>query len=303
MSNDYLKGNLLRHTRAEGYYRRDASMGNVDGAWKTFVSMVQEPRNMYNQGSSVDHAVRTIDPVQDSGNKIEEVLKAYGRYQGNRKGKPMSFSKFFQLYAPENFAVGGRVGFADGPKDPKMNRRTFMKVMGGLTSIPILGKFIKPAAKVAESAAPVIQKTVEAAPTHFWNLVAKIKTFGDDITQFGALAERQSVKKYKDYELTEDMATGQIDIQRTKILEDTDYYGAPLGEEAYMSYRPGEQIFQETANGKTKIIKSEPDYQEGTTYLRNDGPETGNVLDEMSGLSDDIFEEAGVPVPEKIRKK
>ena len=77
-------------------------------------NMDQEPRNMYNQGSSVDHAVRTIDPVQDSGNKIEEVLKAYGRYQGNRKGKPMSFSKFFELYSAENFAEGGRIGFKKG---------------------------------------------------------------------------------------------------------------------------------------------------------------------------------------------
>ena len=77
-------------------------------------NMDQEPRNMYNQGSSVDHAVRTIDPVQDSGNKIEEVLKAYGRYQGNRKGKPMSFSKFFELYSAENFAEGGRTGFMEG---------------------------------------------------------------------------------------------------------------------------------------------------------------------------------------------
>ena len=68
----------------------------------------------YNQGSSLDSAVRTVDPVQDSGNKIEEVLKAYGRYQGNRKGKPMSFSKFFELYSAENFAEGGRAGYEDG---------------------------------------------------------------------------------------------------------------------------------------------------------------------------------------------
>jgi len=68
------------------------------------------PRNMYNQGSSVDHAVRTIDPVQDSGNKIEEVLKAYGIYQGNRKGGRMSFKKFFELFATENFATGGSAG-------------------------------------------------------------------------------------------------------------------------------------------------------------------------------------------------
>ena len=31
--------------------------------------------------------------------------------------------------------------------------------------------------------------------------------------------------------------------------------------------------------------------------------ETGSVLDESSGIADDIFEEAGVPVPEAIRKK
>jgi hypothetical protein len=178
-----------------------------------------------------------------------------------------------------------------------MNRRTFMKVMGGLASIPLLGKFIKPAAKVAESAAPVVKETLAGAPDHFWNLVAKIKTFGDDITQFGALAERQSVKKYKDFELTEDMATGQIEIQRVKVAEDMDYYGSPVTEESYMSYRPGEVV------DEVKGIKSAPDYEEGTTYIRNDGPETGNVLDESSGIADDIFEEAGVPVPEAIRKK
>ena len=50
-----------------------------------------EQREMFNQGSSLDNAVRTIDPVQDSGNKIEEVLKAYGRYQGNRKRWPYKF--------------------------------------------------------------------------------------------------------------------------------------------------------------------------------------------------------------------
>jgi hypothetical protein len=81
-------------------------------------SMDQEPRNMYNQGSSVDHAVRTIDPVQDSGNKIEEVLKAYGRYRGSRKGKrPMKFKNFFELYSTENFAAGGSAGQLVQPND------------------------------------------------------------------------------------------------------------------------------------------------------------------------------------------
>ena len=52
-------------------------------------------------------------------------------------------------------ANGGRIGFADGPMDPK--RRTFMKVMAGIASLPIFSKFIgksevvKPIVKIAGS--------------------------------------------------------------------------------------------------------------------------------------------------------
>jgi len=46
-----------KFNRAEGYYKRDALMGNVDGAWKNFVSMVQEPRNMYANGQLVQNTV------------------------------------------------------------------------------------------------------------------------------------------------------------------------------------------------------------------------------------------------------
>jgi hypothetical protein len=69
------------------------------------------PRPMFGQGSSVDSAVRTVDPVQDSGNKIEEVLKAYELYIKNRSGKrPMKFKTFFEEYGKENFATGGQAG-------------------------------------------------------------------------------------------------------------------------------------------------------------------------------------------------
>ena len=72
--------------------------------------MAQEPRNMYNQGSSVDHAVRTMDPVQDSGHKIDQVLGAYRRYRRGEKNPRLSFSKFFKLFSTENFATGGQAG-------------------------------------------------------------------------------------------------------------------------------------------------------------------------------------------------
>ena len=93
--------------------------------------------------------------------------------QQNRRGDPEAFSGIMAA----NGGLISRQGFAEGgdPKDPKMNRRTFMKVMGGLASIPLLGKFIKPAAKVVESAAPVIQKSMEGIPDFLTDLIAKVK--------------------------------------------------------------------------------------------------------------------------------
>ena len=105
-----MKVNDFRFWKSRIESAPDDSTGAFDQFVQDSSSMDQEPRNMYNQGSSVDHAVRTIDPVQDSGNKIEEVLKAYGIYSGNRKGGRMSFSKFFELYSAENFADGGSAG-------------------------------------------------------------------------------------------------------------------------------------------------------------------------------------------------
>ena len=68
--------------------------------------MAQEPRNMYNQGSSVDHAVRSVDPERDSFKKISNVLGAYRRYRRGEKNPTLNFNQFFELYSTENFATG-----------------------------------------------------------------------------------------------------------------------------------------------------------------------------------------------------
>jgi len=70
----------------------------------------QEPRNMYNQGSSVDHAVRSVDPERDSFKKISNVLGAYRRYRRGEKNPALNFNQFFELYSTENFATGGSAG-------------------------------------------------------------------------------------------------------------------------------------------------------------------------------------------------
>ena len=120
-----------------------------------------------------------------------------------------------------------------------------------------------------------------------------------DITQFGALSERQTVKKFKDFEMTTDTATGKIEIIKIKPnAPGSDNFGNGLTEEVYMSRTPGEQILDK--NGK--YIKSLDEYEEGTAYIRNDGPNTGDVYEEVSGVTDDIFKEVGEKIPEVIRK-
>ena len=69
-------------------------------------------------------------------------------------------------------ADGGliRKGFADGPDDP--SKRKFMKIMGGLASLPVLGKFIK----IAEPLAPAVSKAIDGMPEFITDLIKKVKT-------------------------------------------------------------------------------------------------------------------------------
>jgi hypothetical protein len=69
-------------------------------------------------------------------------------------------------------ADGGliRKGFADGPDDP--SKRKFMKIMGGLASLPVVGKFIK----IAEPLAPAVSRAFDSMPDFLTDLIAKVKT-------------------------------------------------------------------------------------------------------------------------------
>ena len=60
---------------------------------------------------------------------------------------------------------------------------------------------------------------------------------GDDITERAATQDRQVVKKYKDYEMTEDAATGEIVI--TKRNEGVFYDQDGILSEEYIVYKPG----------------------------------------------------------------
>jgi len=62
-----------------------------------------------------------MDPL-DPQRKISEVMDAYDRYYKGpgKKVRKIPFAKFFQIYAKENFADGGRIGFAGGSYKDKI---------------------------------------------------------------------------------------------------------------------------------------------------------------------------------------
>ena len=114
----------------------------------------------------------------------------------------------------KRFAEGGRIGLKDG-----MDRRTFMKIMGGLATLPIIGKFLKPAktAKVAKDVSKVVPST--QPPPYFFSLAEKIKLLGKE----SKVKPQERVNEYyytgkngDEYTLTEDIGTGDIQIIKDK---------------------------------------------------------------------------------------
>jgi len=177
---------------------------------------------------------------------------------------------------PEDMADGGRIGFKKG-----MDRRTFMKIMGGLTALPVLGKFFK-GAKVASTAAPVVKEAVTKAPSYFFRLVDKIRRFGKVIDDSVADPRVERTYKYKDYELKEG-AYG--DPSETIITKKTDM--GPYGyKEESMRFKKG---------GQTEDGFIADEYEEVTARPDMDG----KLKDIEEGIDDasEIIEEATKSAP------
>ena len=220
------------------------------------------------EGNRLDPNKNIMGGTQETEDMIKKKLE-----KQNKKAVE-DFKK--KMEDPEDKADGGRIGFKKG-----MDRRTFMKIMGGLTTIPILGKFFRGAEKTAPVGEKVAE-TVQAVPNYFMELLAKIKMFGDDITASG---ESITAKKYKDYTLEEDMTTGDVTIKKTKEGAVGDRQG--VMQEEYMILKKGQA--DETTGGRVP-----PDEYEEVT-VRPDME--GKMKDVEDGL--DSYEE----IIEEVSKK
>ena len=168
-------------------------------------------------------------------------------------------------------------------------RRAFLKLMATLTGGA--AAFKTGLLGLGEGAGKkAVTETVKQSagsgtpPPYFFKLVEKIKTMGDDVTPKYATKDREVVKQYKDFELTEDIATGEQTIQRKKP-SDFEYYDEQLYEDVYMNYKPGKGQADE---GAPKVAD---EYVEDTSYIRTSGSQKGDIYDTVDGVPDDVIQE------------
>jgi len=150
----------------------------------------------------------------------EEAGRAEGRASSFEGLKDLMLGKRFQ---PQEIS---RDFLAEGgpPDDP--SKRKFMKIMGALAAVPVIGKYFN-LAKPLTKAAPAAVEAVRGIPPYFFKMVEKVKQFGDDVTKRFATQEREQVYNYRtsdaDYELYEDLNTGDV---RLKVIKgDPDFPG------------------------------------------------------------------------------
>ena len=199
--------------------------------------------------------------------------KGYQKYKGETEEE---IRKRFGLDDPEDMAQGGRAGFKEG----SMTRRTFLKILGGLASIPIVGKILKPI-KIGKtvSKVPVIKTApVEGKPEWFDSLVNKVIVEGDDVTKRFATGERQSIHQKTLDDGSVVRVTEEVDdgVVRVEYESSENVFGDPVQME-YKRPLPDEA---------TPDPRAEFTTAESGPVGRQSGPDDYDIeIDEVGGTS------------------
>ena len=239
---------------------------------------------------------------------------SFEEYMRERQGmqKKQNFERLYKEYLEElrrkevreqkqMVAEGGRIGLKAG-----MTKRAFLKLMGtgaaGIAALKSgllgLGKGTATKQVVKEVADQGIRST---PPPYFFELANKIKTLGkpDKVTY----ADRVEIHRYTgkngdEYELIEDLNTGDMKIQKDKMG------GATYGDESFdviddrtvLEYRKGEVGVKDEGMDTQKTFKEADEYEEYKVEFDVDGTEADATdLDEI--VQKEIIEEATGDAP------
>jgi len=185
-----------------------------------------------------------------------------------------------------------RLGLKEGSG---MSRRTFLKILGGAMSIPIIGKIFKPF-KVGKTVTkvPIIKTAdVPGKPEWFDQLVNKVIIEGDDVTKRFATQERQVVHMKKIDDETSVMVTQ--DLNDGSIVVDVDdpirNVMGESGQETSVQMMLKKGQADETTKGTPA---DEFSFTENDMRNYMDGPDdyttefTDNTVNKMSDLTSDL---------------
>ena len=208
----------------------------------------------------------------------DEVTKAYidAVRKGKFEGTEDQFRDMIDKMMDEDFARGGRVGLKDGPPDP--SRRNFLKILGGLAALPIVGKFFKPV-KVGKAVTKIpVVKTADVAgkPEWFDALVNKVILEGDDVTKNFATKDRELV--YTKKIDADNEVTVYRDLDTDSIRVDYSSPNVMLDEPVSLSYTKGQ------ADEATQGMKPADEFEtfEQGLAVRSNGPDDYSIDPEPS---------------------
>lgn len=147
-----------------------------------------------------------------------------------------------------------------------MDRRGFLKLLGGLAALPVVGKVFKFSKKAVETAPKILKE--QGMPDFFYDLIAGVKKFGK---------KKGSGRDYDVYEFTDPKTKRKVEV-----IDGRDEVGVSFetdkGFRGEMGVKKG--IPDETTKGKTP-----PDeYYEGEEVYRSIGGD-GYTKDFEEGIS------------------
>lgn len=203
--------------------------------------------------------------------KTKEAIDAMSEEE---KQNFLSQQELDSLMSEAAFASGGRVGFKKGG----MDRRSFIKLMGGLASLPILSKFIKPASKIAQKVTEVPQYLKEEGmPDFFYKVVEAVKQFGKKEKYKTGILKEDDVYTYRNSK-TKEFVTVEEGPEEVRIE-----FSSDTGNPSVMGVRKG--IPDEVTKGKTP-----PDEYFEHSQIRYPNPYGGykDIVDEVAGGYDDL---------------
>ena len=240
-----------------------------------------ETTDFYNkQRLAAERAAEPLPEIEDYGMDIGDVIEEYNN--------------------------GGRVGYADGPKDPK--RRTVIKGLTALATLPIVGKYFK-LAKVAPKVSGAVKVAIEKVsgmPNWFQPFVNKVLKMGDDVTDSAATTEREIVKRM-------DIEDATVDVHYNTATNDVRVEIAggnknALDQPFEMQYKAPE-VIEETGKktkGEFKAVESKPEaVQTGPDdYDFEAGENVTDVLDDLLSETDYLegFATGKIRTPSQIKK-